>query len=214
MSDQHLQDLANELIHKLPNISNINNLPNIYFCAKAGSGKSFSSMFLIKKYGYQVAKFAFPVYNLAYDYFNMDRKIKNRNLLQIIGTDIGREKISSDIWVNRFKEDMTIVKLTSEKMGISIPKFVMDDCRFANEQKILKELGFVGIYLDVSDEKRKERLIGRDGTAQENTLNHSSETMIDSFKDNLIKLDANGSLEESYIKLNELLGGLSERNNI
>jgi dephospho-CoA kinase len=209
MLDQKLQDLANDLIYNLPTLRNIDNLPNIFFVGKAGSGKSYSAQFMVKKYNYQVAKFAYPVYMIAEKYFNM--KDKDRKLLQIIGTDCGREQINQDLWVNRFKEDMTIARLTSEKIGYKLPKFVMDDCRFANENKVLKELGFVGIYLDVNDDKRKERLIGRDGSAQENTLNHSSELMIDSFKDELIKLDANGTLEESYIKLNRLLGELSEK---
>ena len=100
---------------------------------------------------------------------------------------------------------MQIIKLTAEKLGLTVPKFVMDDCRFPNEHAILKELGFVGIYIDVSEEIRKERLIGRDGKAQEDTLNHKSETLIDTFKEDLIKVDGNGSLEESFRNLNNTL---------
>ena len=81
----------------------------------------------------------------------------------------------------------------------------MDDCRFPNEHQTLKDLGFVGIYIDVSDDIRKKRLMGRDGTTQEDTLNHKSEVLIDSFKDDLISLDGSGSLEESYKNLNILL---------
>ena len=49
---------------------------------------------MIKKYKYQVAKFAYPVYMIAEKYFNM--KQKDRKLLQIIGTEAGRDKINSD----------------------------------------------------------------------------------------------------------------------
>ncbi len=202
MRDQHLQDLADNLIKEIPDIENSIRLPNIYFVGKAGAGKSYSANFMIKKYHYAVAKFAYPVYMIAEKYFNM--KEKNRKLLQIIGTDAARDQINSEIWVNRFKEDMTTVRLTSKIMGLSLPKFVMDDCRFPNEHAVLKDLGFVGIYIDVSDEIRKKRLIGRDGTAQEKDLNHKSETLIDTFKDDLIKVDGNGSLEQSFRNLNSL----------
>ena len=214
MSDYALQLEAEELIKTIPDICDFENLPNIYFVAKAGAGKSYSANFLIGKYKFQVAKFAYPVYMIAEKYFNMVNK--DRKLLQIIGTEAARDNIDSEIWVNRFKEDMETVKLTASILNLSIPKFVMDDCRFPNEHKILQELGFVGIYINVSDEKRKERLINRDGSAQEKTLNHKSETLIDTFKDELIQLDGSGSLEESYKKLNKLLqkiakGGYSGR---
>lgn len=207
MRDQHLQDLADILIKEIPDITNAEKLPNIYFVGKAGAGKSYSAKFMIKKYGYQVAKFAYPVYMLAEKYFGM--KEKDRKLLQIIGTDAGRDEVNSEIWVERFNEDMRIVRLTAEILNLTLPKFVMDDCRFPNEHQILKELGFVGIYINVSDEMRKKRLIGRDGTAQEKDLNHKSEMVIDIFKDDLIKLNGNGSLEESYRKLNDLLQDLT-----
>lgn len=208
MGDEYLQILADSLIKSILNIPYVNNLPNLYFVGKAGVGKSYSAKFMIKKYEYKVAKFAYPVYMIAEKYFDM--KEKDRKLLQIIGTDAGRDQIDSEIWVNRFKQDMTIIRLTAKHLNLLLPKFVMDDCRFPNEHKILQELGFVGIYIDVCDELRKKRLIGRDGTTQENTLLHKSETLIDTFKDELIKLDGNGSLEESYIKLNALLYTLAK----
>ena len=203
MGDEQLQILANQLIKDIPAIKYSERLPNLYFVAKAGAGKTYNAKFVIKKYGYQIAKFAYPVYMIAEKYFNMTKK--DRKLLQVIGTDAGRDLIDSEIWVKRFKEDMLIVKKTAEILNKSTQKFVMDDCRFPNEHQILKELGFIGIYIDVPDKIRYKRLIGRDGKAQKNTLNHKSETLIDSFKDDLIKLDGSGSLEQSYRKLNELL---------
>ena len=55
-------------------------LPNIYICGKAGAGKTYAAKYLMEKCGYIQAKFAFPVYGLAYDYFHMDKK--DRLLLQ------------------------------------------------------------------------------------------------------------------------------------
>lgn len=208
LSEHSLQLEAEALINEIIDIGGYENLPNIYFVAKAGAGKSYSAKFLIKKYNYQVAKFAYPVYMIAEKYFNM--KQKDRKLLQIIGTEAARDHIDSEIWVNRFKEDIQIVALTAQELDLPIPKFVMDDCRFPNEHKILQQLGFVGIYINVSDEIREKRLENRDGNSQKNTLQHKSETLIDTFKDELIQLDGSGSLGDSYKKLNKLLQKIAE----
>jgi len=197
------QKRADELIQYLPNIKGADKLPSLYFVGKAGSGKSYCAKFMTEKYGYRVAKFAYSLYMIAEKYFDMQRK--DRRLLQVIGTDAGRDMIDPDIWVNRFEEDMRMVQITSARLGIPLPKFVMDDCRFTNEHKILQKIGFRGIYLNVSDEKRKERLVGRDGLSQEDTFNHRSETMVDLFKDDLIQLDASGDIEDTYKKLNIIL---------
>ena len=201
------QKWADELIEKLPNIEGAEKLPSIYFVGKAGSGKSYCAKFMIKKYGFRVAKFAYPVYMIAEKYFNM--RDKDRKLLQVIGTDAGRDMVGPDLWVNRFEEDMRIVQVTSARLSIPLPKFVSDDCRFPNEHKVLSHSGFMGIYLDVNEEVRKSRLIGRDGVSQEDTFNHRSETMIDTFKDDVIQLDASGDLEDSYFKLNQILQHLA-----
>lgn len=178
-------------------------LPNIYICGKAGAGKTFSAKYLMKKCGYIQAKFAFPVYGLAYDYFKMDKK--DRKLLQIIGTESGREVVSENIWVNRFIEDTKIVKLTREKLGLPNVGLISDDCRFLNEHEALKQDNWVGIFLNASDEVRIKRLGIRDGDAQVGTLAHSSELDVDKFKDDLIQIDASGTLEDTYKQLDALI---------
>jgi len=175
-------------------------MKSIYLCGRAGSGKTSCAEYLIKK-GYLAANFAFQVYDIAYNYFNMDRTIKDRKLLQIIGTDIARKRISHDFWVNRFLDDIDIVELTREELRFPKVNFVNSDTRFRNEHEELKKRGWLGIYLDVSDEIRIKRLQSRDNTAQIETLNHSSETALDEFKDELIWVDANGSLQEMFDNL-------------
>ena len=185
-------------------------IPNIYFVGKAGAGKTFGAKHIIKKYGSIPSKFAYPVYNLAYNYFDM--QVTDRKLLQIIGTDIGRTKVSNDIWIKRFQEDLFIVKNTYKKLYNKEIKFVSDDVRFKNEHELLKNLGWLGLYLDVSDEIRIKRLIGRDGDAQIKTLKHSSETAIDTFKDELVKVDSSGTLEETYANIDKVIRTYMEGN--
>lgn len=185
-----------------------NKLPNIYLVGYAGAGKTFGANWLKEKYNYQTAKFAFPVYNLAYNYFDMHGK--NRELLQIIGTECGRDLIDQNIWVKRFKEDMQIVKAARQRLGYPNFPYIIDDCRFYNEHQALKDMGWVGIYLEVPGDIRIKRLMSRDGTAQEKTLNHASETAIDQFKDGLIKVDASGDLASQYFHLNALIQSFGE----
>lgn len=182
--------------------------PNVYICGKAGAGKTHAAQYLMKKLGYVQAKFAFPVYGIAYDYFNMDKK--DRLLLQTIGTECARDAVNENIWVNRFVEDTKIVQLTRKKLGLPTVGLVCDDVRFLNEKSKLAENGWVGLYLDVPDEIRIQRLTKRDGDAQTGTLQHSSETAIDSFKDDLIQIYASGTLKETYKQLDVIMEDIKE----
>jgi len=179
------------------------NWPSVYFVGKAGAGKTYSANYLKEKYHFIQSKFAYPVYNLAYNYFDM--KGKDRKLLQFIGTDIGRESIRGSIWVDRFKEDMLIVQETYRRLYNRQIHFVSDDVRFPNEHETLKQMGWVGIFLDTPDDIRIKRLTGRDGDAQVNTLTHCSETSIDLFKHELIQVDSSGSLAETYANIEAAL---------
>lgn len=178
-------------------------MKNIYLCGKAGAGKTYAAKYLMEKYGYVPTKFAYPVYGIAEHYFGM--KEKDRKLLQVIGTDVGRKLIDTDIWVKRLMQDLTIAKLTAKEMNLPEPLFISDDTRFPNEHKILKQHGWVGLYLEVPDEIRIKRLQGRDGTAQEQTLGHISELALDMFKDQLIAVDFSGTLEQSYTNLEAVI---------
>ncbi len=176
----------------------------MYFVAPAGAGKTFGARYLVEKYGYVPAKFAYPVYHIAQDYFGM--KDKDRRLLQVIGTDAGRNQLDPDIWVQRFSEDLCIVQETRRIMGLDPVAFVVDDVRFPNEHEALKSMGWVGIYLDVPPALRLARLEKRDGSAQEGTLGHESETKIEEFRSKLTIVDASGSLEDMYARIEKALG--------
>ena len=178
---------------------------NLYFVGRAGAGKTYLCKYLIEKYGYVQAKMANSVYMIAQSYLGMPVDKKDRKLLQYLGTDVGRDKISENIWVERFLVDTWIAQETSRDLYGKELLLCSDDVRFENEHKALKEDGWIGIYLDVPDDLRISRLERRDGDAQVNHLTHRSETSIDSFKDELVKVDVSGTLEQSYNNLEETL---------
>lgn len=68
-----------------------------------------------------------------------------RKLLQVIGSDICRKLLNTDIWINTLIQDINKI----EKSPV-----VIDDCRFVNESKILTTTVFknnrptLGIMLD------------------------------------------------------------------
>jgi len=179
--------------------------PNFYIVGKAGAGKTFMANYLIEKYNYSRAKMANSVYMIAEKYLDMNPEKKDRDLLQFLGTDVGRELVDTDIWVKRFVDDVWIAQETSKGLYNKELKFVSDDIRFPNEHEVLKEAGWIGFYLDVSDEIRVKRLEGRDGDACVDKLQHASETALEGFKDELIKIDVSGTLEQSYQNLEETL---------
>lgn len=163
-------------------------LPNVYLVGGAGAGKSIAAQFLIDTLDYRTAKFAYPVYDIARNYFGM--KEKDRKLLQLIGTESGRDYIDRDIWVKRFVEDTMIANKAASLLGQRGMHFVSDDVRFRNEHELLKKAGWVGIYLESPMEKRLERLRERDGRTQQEQLGHQSELEMATFKHELVVVDA------------------------
>jgi len=187
---------------------------NIYLVGKAGAGKTYLANYLIKKYNYSRAKMANSVYMIAEKYLGMNPQKKDRELLQFLGTDIGRNSVDKDIWVERFVNDIWIAQQTSKVLYNKELKFVSDDIRFKNEFLILKEAGWIGLYLEVPDELRIKRLEGRDGDACVDNLDHASETALEEFKDELIKVDVSGTLEQSYQNLEETLEHIRKTQNV
>ncbi len=176
---------------------------NIYLCGKAGVGKTFACNYIISKYGMVNARVSALMYDLAYRYFGM--KEKDRKLLQVLGTDVARRMIGNEIWIKRLVEDLYIVKKTREIMDMPEINFIVDDCRFLNEHNVFKSNCWLGLYLNASDEIRIKRLIGRDGDAKIELLNHETESSVDTFKDDLIQVDASGTLEEIYANIDKVI---------
>lgn len=157
---------------------------------KQGSGKTTTADALAKRMGqdgHRVyrTRFAKVLYDMHDAVRDIGRKYglmlpdKNGFLLQIIGTEWGRQKIHQNVWVNTTAADIKDYMLeTGRKPSIVI----IDDLRFKNEFYGLGEFaatyGFdlVRIRLEADRDARKERCDGwRD------TEDHPSETDLDIF---------------------------------
>lgn len=143
-----------------------NLLPNIYISANKRSGKTTIANFLEKEFGYKRMSFANPlkevsailIKQLTRTPLSIDEIIKAfddgtfpkdeavtiedvtfwsgiRPILQGLG-DGCREVISDDVWIeallNKMPENQPVV---------------IDDCRYPNEGRLLKEKGFMGIHI-------------------------------------------------------------------
>ena len=161
----------------------------IAFGYKMGSGKDICVKYLINRYGGAKIRFAEPLYDIlryVQKRCNLEFK-KDRQFLQLIGTEWGR-KIDPDIWVN-------LALKSQPKEG----NVFCADVRFKNEFEALKRDGFVLIKL-VRNTINENRV----GTGNST---HVSENDLDNYEDEKwdYVIDNNGSLDELYNKLDEIV---------
>ena len=118
----------------------------IALCGYKGVGKSTYAKFLAGENGV-VLSFATPIKHMlrtlvAHEYVFGSKKnemthlgVTGRVLLQTLGTEWGRETIDQDIWVKAMKHILT------DTMFDEYHPVVIDDLRFENEAKMVRELG-------------------------------------------------------------------------
>lgn len=118
----------------------------IALCGYKGVGKSTYAKFLAGENGV-VLSFATPIKQMlrtlvGHEYVFGSKKnemthlgVTGRVLLQTLGTEWGREIIDQDIWVKAMKHALT------DCMFDEYHPVVIDDLRFENEAKMVRELG-------------------------------------------------------------------------
>lgn len=145
-----------------------------------------------------LVKFAGPLYEIQEFIYNRIAKvhtrpstfIKDRKLLQWIGTDWGRNTISENVWVELWKADVNEALARGELV-------VCDDVRFDNEAEIFKQMG--GVLIKISRDNAKSHAEGGVGI-----VNHASEAGIaPKFLDFVVENNADlesykGSLARMY----------------
>jgi len=145
-----------------------------------GSGKTTLAKGLVNKinrvpsvYAYDMT-FAEPLYqmhNFCWGYlkdhgFEMPF-IKDGYLLQLLGTEWGRDRIDPDIWVKLMKA--RIAKYLAEGPGNFTKHFIISDCRFRNEFDAFSEDCFKVCLVCDREDRRKRVEMWRE------TENHPSE---------------------------------------
>ena len=118
-----------------------------------------------------------------------------RKLLQLIGTEAGREIIHPNIWVNALFADYEKVMRTNANRQpelFNYPNWIITDVRFPNEAQAIKDRG--GILISIE----RPQLIERD-------FEHLSETALDDYDgfDYVINNDTN-SVRDLVDKVKEL----------
>ena len=138
-----------------------------------------------------------------------------RKLLQLLGTEAGRNIIHPNIWVNALfadyvcndcgqKECPTDEEDTGQMIHRSFPNWIITDCRFPNEAQAIKDRG--GIVIRV-ERKPFNRAGGMEGNKQfseqikEDT--HPSETALDDYEFDYV-IENDGSIEDLVDKIRKL----------
>lgn len=169
----------------------------------ASSGKDTVAQILVDKFGYKRMAFADSIRDILYTLNPLAQKgiyIKQlvdeygwdiakqdpevRRLLQVLGTEVGREFFGDDIWV-----DTLIAKIEPED------KVVITDVRFPNEAR---EINYLAGQI---------WRVNRNGIEAVNE--HVSETQMDNYDFDFV-INNNGSLED----LEQYITALIEDNNV
>lgn len=124
-------------------------------------------------------------------------KLTPRLLLQLLGTDCGRNIIHPNIWINVTFADykpkhFRTVKFenTFSHQEMIYPNWIISDVRFPNEAKAIKDRG--GILIRVNRESSSSSI-------------HESEIALDNYTDWDYVIDNNGTIEELTEKVRQIL---------
>jgi len=160
----------------------------IAFTGKFQSGKTTCANLIQNSVKLSFAK---PIKDIAKIYFgwNGDKDDKGRRLLQVIGTNAGRE-YNSNIWVEKMHEQLLHEKTFEESKNKDVDTIIIiDDLRFNNEAEFI--IKWKGIIINITRP-------GYDGDA------HVSEIgILDEYVDYTINND--GTIEELKNKLLEII---------
>lgn len=194
----------------------------IALCGKAGSGKDFIATNYILPYlelrNKNILQLAFAdqmkinimsKYDVHYNDLYEKKTQNTRKLLQLEGTELGRNKLGNDIWIKYYKNWLKIFKKRNNTDIILTP-----DLRFQNEMNYLKSKNSIIIKI-VSPDRHHNRLLTESNGNTEiynQFKNHISECDLDNLLDDNFDLilynDPNNNMEIEIKKLYNLLDKL------
>lgn len=134
----------------------------VLISGKQGSGKSTLASALVKEYQYEnarIVKLAQPLYDMHLHIgavmvkYGLEIPEKDGKLLQLLGTEWGRDTYGTDVWV-----DALLYRISTSEDDF----FIVDDVRFRNELSLLQWLptsryNVFSIRLEADRDIRKTR---------------------------------------------------------
>lgn len=167
-----------------------------------------------------------PEHGLGTKLINWDKDLKPqkmtpRKLLQLLGTECGRNIIHPNIWVNSlfadYKADINTYHHAYSKDGenyglqtLKYPNWIITDMRFPNELEAIKKRGGITIRVNRVTFKEQETEFGKVSTIiqpeVDNLLenNHPSETSLDSATFDYV-IDNNSDIQSLIKKVKIIL---------
>lgn len=140
-------------------------------CGFQGSGKDTFSNYLVSNHGFVKFSFASATKDILSTLFGWNRALLEgdtkesrefreivdpwwsdklgisnltpRRALQLIGTDLFRKQFNHNIWTNCLER-----KILSQIQSNPDLNIIISDCRFPNEIKMLKNIGFILIHIE------------------------------------------------------------------
>tara|TARA_R110002020_G_scaffold157720_8_gene340626 strand:- start:2011 stop:2850 length:840 start_codon:yes stop_codon:yes gene_type:complete len=142
-------------------------------------------------------------------------KLTPRKLLQLLGTEAGRDIIHPNIWVNALFADYKTIanfKLRNYKLFNNLktsendvtqeyPNWIITDVRFPNEIETIKDRGGIVIRVNRPLERLGKSKLPK--LKHTSVTQHPSETALDNHEFD-ITIDNNGSIEELIEKVKQL----------
>ena len=155
----------------------------IAFAGKICSGKSTTARYFKEKYNGKIYSFGSAVKTYCSEIFDM--QYKNRELIQEFAQKV--KEIDMDVWVK-----YTVRQMEKDfREHSNIPMIIVDDLRFPNEAKILKENNFFIIELNIDESFQEERI---------------KHTYPETFSEHLARRD---DISETYIGKGQLYADVS-----
>ncbi len=167
-----------------------------------------------------------------YSYLEHTNKLDNstlikptpRLLMQLLGTECGRQIIHPNVWVNatmvdykcignipdnnakRIQVDETHIKYDNYNNEV-YPDWIITDTRFPNEADAVKSRGGINIRIERDDyifDGDGKRIIPTKEYVNTSNKQHESETALDNYTFDYV-IDNNGTIEDLIIKVKEIL---------
>jgi len=185
-------------------------------------------------YGAQDKLYPIGYKGLTHIVHTQEEILTPRKILQLLGTECGRQIIHPNIWINATFADYKPImpqirrgRMTSKAAAYVVkqsilnpqyPNWIITDCRFPNEAQAIKDRGGILIRVDRNVELRYSELWKQfheqdkydewdeylKSINQLEKVYHPSETALDDYKDWDYVINNNGTLENLLTKIQKI----------